>query len=78
MVVEALACVSTRGGYTFRREQGAGDATRPGDIFLPQLNSDVLAAVDVTVRDPQAPSAPLQPANLPAWHARQEEGKQRK
>ena len=50
MVVEALACVATQGGYTFRREQGAGDGTRPGDLFLPRLNSDGPAAVNFTIR----------------------------
>ena len=78
MVVEALARVATQGSYKFQRKQGAGDGTRPADIFLTLLKSYCPAAVDVTVRDPLAHSAPVHPANLPAWHARQEDEKQRK
>jgi hypothetical protein len=71
-VVEALAQAASRGGFSYQREQGAGDGSRPGDLFLPRLNADGPAAVDVTVRDPLMPSRPATVERLPTWHSLQE------
>ena len=62
-----------------RKEEGAGDGTRPGDVFFPRLNVDGPAAVDVTIRDPLAPSHPVTTAaGIDGWHRAQEMDKTRK
>ena len=56
-----------------------GGKTRPGDVFFSRWGSGGPAAVDLTVRDPLAPSHPVrQVSGLEPWRLRQEEGKGRK
>ena len=71
-MVDALVGVAQEAGLPVRREQGLPDMSRPGDVFFPRLNVDGPCAVDVTVRDPLAPSHPVQPSQIDQWHSRQE------
>ena len=77
-VVEALADVTRRAGFPCRKEQGAPDGTRPGNLFIPRLDVHGPGAVDVTVRDPLAPSHPVSQSAVQGWHLAQEQDKIRK
>ena len=53
--------------------------TRPGDVFFPRWDADGPAAVDITIRDPLAPSNPLGGVGaLEKWRETQEREKHRK
>lgn len=78
-VQDAVLRLTARAGLTARREQGAPDGSRPGDIFVHRLNSDGPAAVDITIRHSLRPSGPVSsPDHLPGWMAAQEAQKHRK
>ena len=77
-VVDALADVTRRAGFACKKEQGAPDGTRPGDLFVPRLDVHGPGAVDVTIRDPLAPSHPATKDNVKTWHYTQEQDKHRK
>ena len=66
-------------GFTAKREQGGDGRTRPGDVFLPQWDSNGPEAVDVTVRHTFKTSGPLrQPERHLEWMERQESDKHEK
>ena len=68
-----------RAGVQARKEQGAGDGSRPGDVFFPRFSGDGPLAVDITVRHTLAPSNPVAAGSrLAAWFDRQAEEKSRK
>ena len=71
---DTIVALARRAGISCRKEEKApGDRTRPGDVFFPRWDSDGPLAVDITVRDPRAPSHPLASADgLEKWRDRQE------
>ena len=71
-VVDSVVQVARTAGFTCRKEEGAGDGSRPGDAFIPRLNADGSAAIDVTIRDPLAQSHPVSVGGLERWHQMQE------
>jgi len=75
VVVEALAQVVRQAGYPCKKEQSAPDRTRPGDLFVSRLTADGPGAIDVTVRDPLAPSHPCTAGSIGCWHEAQESQK---
>lgn len=76
--VDTLEGIARRAGFACKREQMADNRTRPGDLFFSRLNKDGPAAVDVTVRDPLAPSHACTPARMADWHEAQEQEKRLK
>ena len=76
-IQDTIVALSRRAGFTCRKEERTPEGTRPGDIFFPRWDCDGPAAVDVTVRDPRAPSHPLQSADgVGKWRQKQEEEKE--
>ena len=74
-MVDALVEATRKAGFPCRKEQGLDDRTRPGDVFVNRLDVDGPGAIDVTVRDPLAPSHPLRPEAILSWHQSQEKEK---
>ena len=75
VVQDALLGVAQKAGFTSRKEKSAPDGSRPGDIFIPRYDADGPAAIDITIRDPIAPSRGTSPITIDGWHQRQERTK---
>ena len=76
---DSLAQLVRDAGLTCSKEQGTGDGTRPGDLFIPRWDADGPAGIDTTVRCPSAPSHPLlNPERLQQWKETQEQDKHKK
>ena len=78
---DGLVDVARRADVACRKEAGGGEEerTRPGDVFFPRWDTEGPAAVDVTVRHPLAPSAPVGDLEgLERWRGRQEGEKRAK
>ena len=63
VVQDAIHRLSLRAGLTARKEQAADDGSRPGDVFIPRLDANGPAALDVTVRHSLAPSRRVRSSN---------------
>ena len=76
VVQDAIHRLALRAGLTARKEQAADDGSRPGDVFIPRLDANGPAAVDVTVRHSLAPSRPVRAGtDLDGWFQGQEREK---
>ena len=76
--MDTLYGAARKAGFSCKKEQKAEDGSRPGDLFFARLDADGPAAVDVTIRDPLAPSHPCPKAKFEDWHHEQELQKCRK
>ena len=51
-VQEAMLDVFHLAGFAAKREEGVGDGSRPGDIYVPQWDVNGPLFLDITVRNP--------------------------
>ena len=76
---DSLAQLVRDAGLTCSKEQGTGDGSRPGDLYVPRWDADGPAGIDTTIRCPSAPSHPLLNAEkLTQWKELQEQDKHKK
>ena len=76
---DSLTQLVREAGLTCSKEQGTGDGSRPGDLYIPRWDADGPAGIDTTVRCPSAPANPLLiPEKLPQWKETQEMDKHKK